>query len=654
MATLYDLAMQYLNQSLPKTFKYDRTPRIGIPTPVPGPIVPEPVKKILPVQSSGADGFSVYNPDPNRTRNESNYNERPYKSTVYNNAFPMMGDPMANQATGALNADGLMSYPGDKPPTGLEKLIGMLPGQQVLKGITNMLPVNRTGILQNELLGAGFQLNDIGQIVGDPRTVEGVMAGLNSSRMDAGSFDKKSANIENTLSEKYGLSQTEIDSIKAGNITEGIKSKAYNKTMGTTSNLVQDLLNTEIAKGKFKEVIDKTTTVFDAKSLKKDPSYVPFDTQLDINNMINKEKEDEENFDPLDPTNTFKNKNAFEINNIVDLQRTKDAIEEDRLRDLDAMDPNPGIITDTSNKGFNPNVTPGESGFIGLDKEFDIDPRDIDGPGTYDGPGIVDNRTPEEQAYGSCFIAGTKISMADGTLKNIEDIIVGDKVKGHKEENTVIKLDPTLLANRKLYSFNDNEHYFFTSEHPFMTEEGWKSIKPEKTKERDGVELYNQLKGELKIGDKLVTENGLIEIKNIKSKEMNNPEMPLYNFNVSNDNSYIADKYIVHNKGNKGSADPKIVCTMMNQSYGFGSFRNKIWKKFHKDLSPEYQKGYHKLFLPLVRIAKTNKVVKKILEHIAVHSTIDMRQATRGKMHLLGRIYRKILLPLCYFVGKHG
>ena len=135
---------------------------------------------------------------------------------------------------------------------------------------------------------------------------------------------------------------------------------------------------------------------------------------------------------------------------------------------------------------------------------------------------------------------------------------------------------------------------------------------------------------------------------------MNNLEMPLYNFNVSNDNSYIADKYIVHNKGNKGSADPKIVCTMMNQSYGFGSFRNKIWKKFHKDLSPEYQKGYHKLFLPLVRIAKTNKVVKKILEHIAVHSTIDMRQATRGKMHLLGRIYRKILLPLCYFVGKHG
>ena len=43
---------------------------------------------------------------------------------------------------------------------------------------------------------------------------------------------------------------------------------------------------------------------------------------------------------------------------------------------------------------------------------------------------------------------------------------------------------------------------------------------------------------------------------------------------------------------------------------------------------------------------------EKILEHIAIHSTIDMRQTLRGKTHTLGRLYRKILLPLCYWVGK--
>ena len=37
-----------------------------------------------------------------------------------------------------------------------------------------------------------------------------------------------------------------------------------------------------------------------------------------------------------------------------------------------------------------------------------------------------------------------------------------------------------------------------------------------------------------------------------------------------------------------------------------------------------------------------------------VHRTIDIRQEARGKMHLLGRIYRKIFEPICYFVGKHG
>ena len=105
-----------------------------------------------------------------------------------------------------------------------------------------------------------------------------------------------------------------------------------------------------------------------------------------------------------------------------------------------------------------------------------------------------------------------------------------------------------------------------------------------------------------------------------------------------------------------GRDSGKIVCTMMNESYGFGSFRNKIWMKFHRNISPEYQKGYHKLFLPLVKYAKqkgiTNKFIKNILEHIAVHSTIDMRQSLRGKRHLLGRVYRRIILPLCYWAGS--
>ena len=102
----------------------------------------------------------------------------------------------------------------------------------------------------------------------------------------------------------------------------------------------------------------------------------------------------------------------------------------------------------------------------------------------------------------------------------------------------------------------------------------------------------------------------------------------------------------------------KIVCTMMNQSYGFGSFRNAIWLKYAKDnLSEEYQKGYHRIFLPLVAYAKgtgvSNKIVRSTLEHIAKHRTLDLRQEMRGaKRHTLGRLYRSVLEPICYIVGK--
>jgi len=106
--------------------------------------------------------------------------------------------------------------------------------------------------------------------------------------------------------------------------------------------------------------------------------------------------------------------------------------------------------------------------------------------------------------------------------------------------------------------------------------------------------------------------------------------------------------------GGGGGGGGKIVCTMMNDSYGFGSFRNKIWLKHSRDMAPEYQIGYHKIFLPLVKLSKTNKVLKKILEHIAIHRTIDIRQESRNKIHLLGRVYRKILEPVCYLVGKYA
>jgi len=109
--------------------------------------------------------------------------------------------------------------------------------------------------------------------------------------------------------------------------------------------------------------------------------------------------------------------------------------------------------------------------------------------------------------------------------------------------------------------------------------------------------------------------------------------------------------------GSSGGGSRKVVCTMMNERYGFGSFRNKIWMKFHESYGPEYQKGYHAIFLPLVKIAKgegkINTAVRKVLEHMGRHVTADMFKIMKGKKRdTLGRIYRAIFEPTCRIIGK--
>ena len=108
------------------------------------------------------------------------------------------------------------------------------------------------------------------------------------------------------------------------------------------------------------------------------------------------------------------------------------------------------------------------------------------------------------------------------------------------------------------------------------------------------------------------------------------------------------------------SGGGKIVCTAMNAEYGFGSFRNSIWLAQSKDLDPAYEKGYHKLFLPLVNYAykageknALQRILRGVLEHIARHRTADIWKQKRGKKRdTYGMIYRAILEPICYIAGK--
>ena len=146
---------------------------------------------------------------------------------------------------------------------------------------------------------------------------------------------------------------------------------------------------------------------------------------------------------------------------------------------------------------------------------------------------------------GSCFIAGTHVTMADGTAKNIEDIEIGEKLKGETRDNTVVKFDRPTLGERSLFAINDGEP-FVTSEHPFKTSDGWKSIDPKETaKETDmSVEKLN-------VGDVLITDADQINVDKIEAHD-GNSEDTVYNFILDGDNTYYADGYLVHNKRHGG------------------------------------------------------------------------------------------------------
>ena len=206
--SLYDLAMQYLNQSLPKTFKYDRTNQPGTNPPglFPQPPV-EPITKILPVQG-GSDNFSVYNPDPNRTRTSDQYSPYNYRQAAERNLIGTPGGSLTgtNIPNTSTEVAKLMDmYPDYYQGKQLEGIPGAIQGYlknsflgKGLDSLGNMLPVNQRAILENELLGQGFQLNDIGQFVsdgGDAYKEDGsnIMAGYNAAKVTRQTFDKRRA-----------------------------------------------------------------------------------------------------------------------------------------------------------------------------------------------------------------------------------------------------------------------------------------------------------------------------------------------------------------------------------------------------------------------------------------------------------------------------
>jgi intein/homing endonuclease len=151
-----------------------------------------------------------------------------------------------------------------------------------------------------------------------------------------------------------------------------------------------------------------------------------------------------------------------------------------------------------------------------------------------------------------CFIAGTKITMEDGSEKNIEDVVEGDVVLSfnettfEKEYNKVTKLYTPVHDDLVIYHLSNNTSITSTFDHPYYIEDyKLASHAPELTNGR--YEDLNSEVSKIKVGDILHLSDGsresivdIIELERIPTQT--------YIFSVENNHNFYANGILVHNK----------------------------------------------------------------------------------------------------------
>ena len=141
-----------------------------------------------------------------------------------------------------------------------------------------------------------------------------------------------------------------------------------------------------------------------------------------------------------------------------------------------------------------------------------------------------------------CFVAGTKVDMADGTKKVIENIAVGDKVMALGDTvDKVSYVHNIPKDNRQLWTINNR--ITATDSHAFLTKDGWKS-----NNSKLSNQAYNDYGIEVKdlqIGDELITNDGVEKVTTLESQE---DFVKVYNFTTSNTHTYLVDGVVSHNK----------------------------------------------------------------------------------------------------------
>ena len=171
---------------------------------------------------------------------------------------------------------------------------------------------------------------------------------------------------------------------------------------------------------------------------------------------------------------------------------------------------------------------------------------------------------PNQAHAKSCFVAGTRILMADGSERPIETLQAGEQVLDqHGQSNRILAVERVILGNRRLYGLNRLPP-FFTAEHPFLSTRGWVAIAPAMTRAEQPTLAVQPLFTGMRIlcGPAAVALTGNLALAAQPAELLveslywvdSPPTTALFNLILDGSHSYIANSLIVHNKGGDGGS----------------------------------------------------------------------------------------------------
>lgn len=169
---------------------------------------------------------------------------------------------------------------------------------------------------------------------------------------------------------------------------------------------------------------------------------------------------------------------------------------------------------------------------------------------------LASRETPPQPHFfhntAGCFVEGTKVTMSDGTYKEIQNVVIGDYVKSYDvnkaivEINVVLELEVNISSNLLQITFDNDNANINTTDHPYyIIGKGWCSYDPELTYENYTIKVKK-----IEVGDVCLFLDGdeLMEVK-IESLIQLEGAKKTYNLHrVESNNNFFANGMLVHNK----------------------------------------------------------------------------------------------------------